>query len=187
VEVYTIAGYPVHNCQLIFIIITCTWRYSKFALFLDIASWHIWREPRCNCFEHRGIYLRNRNVVHKVSILAEYFGLGKCWPVPDKCDLNVFLQTCSEPSGQRLYIADWHLKSNTFCNKGVHSNKGSFPGGVNPPGRETGDPPPTSTEIMKTWIYTSTPPYVLMAQCGWLVKYGENFTCEVSNKVKLSP
>jgi hypothetical protein len=31
--------------------------------------------------------------------------------------------------------------------------------------READHSPPTSAEIMKTWIYTSTPPYSLMAWC----------------------
>jgi hypothetical protein len=33
------------------------------------------------------------------------------------------------------------------------------------PGREADHSPPTSAEIKKTWIYTSTPPYVFMAWC----------------------
>jgi hypothetical protein len=39
---------------------------------------------------------------------------------------------------------------------------GSFPG-VKRQGRETGHSPPSSAEIKKMWIYTSTPPYVFMA------------------------
>jgi hypothetical protein len=33
--------------------------------------------------------------------------------------------------------------------------------------------PPTSDKIKKTWIYTSTPPYVFMAES--LVKQADNF------------
>jgi hypothetical protein len=39
---------------------------------------------------------------------------------------------------------------------------GSFPG-VKRPGREADHSPPTSAEVNKMWIYTSTPPYVFMA------------------------
>jgi hypothetical protein len=39
---------------------------------------------------------------------------------------------------------------------------GSFPG-VMRQGREADHSPPTSAEVKKTWIYTSTPPYVFMA------------------------
>jgi hypothetical protein len=39
---------------------------------------------------------------------------------------------------------------------------GSFPG-VKPQGREADHSPPTSAEVKKMWIYTSTPLYVFMA------------------------
>jgi hypothetical protein len=35
--------------------------------------------------------------------------------------------------------------------------------GVKPQGREADHSPPTSTEVKKTWIHTSAPPYVFMA------------------------
>jgi hypothetical protein len=35
--------------------------------------------------------------------------------------------------------------------------------GVKRPGREADHSPPTSAEVKKTWVYTSTPPYVFMA------------------------
>jgi hypothetical protein len=31
--------------------------------------------------------------------------------------------------------------------------------------READNSPPTSAQVKKTWIYTSTPPYVFMAWC----------------------
>jgi hypothetical protein len=34
--------------------------------------------------------------------------------------------------------------------------------GVKRPGREADHSPPTSTEVKKMWVYTSTPPYVFM-------------------------
>jgi hypothetical protein len=41
---------------------------------------------------------------------------------------------------------------------------GSFPGDKEA-GREADHSPPTSAEAKMLWIYTSTPPYVFMAQC----------------------
>jgi hypothetical protein len=35
--------------------------------------------------------------------------------------------------------------------------------GVKRPGREADHSPPTGAEAKKTWVYTSTPPYTLMA------------------------
>jgi hypothetical protein len=37
--------------------------------------------------------------------------------------------------------------------------------GVKRPWREADHSPPTSAEVKKMWIYTSTPPYAFMAQC----------------------
>jgi hypothetical protein len=47
--------------------------------------------------------------------------------------------------------------------------------GVKRAGREADHPPPTSAEVNKTWVYTSTPPYVFVA-CAKLVKHRDNFT-----------
>jgi hypothetical protein len=46
---------------------------------------------------------------------------------------------------------------------------GSVYPGVKQPRREADHSPPTSAEIKKTWVYTSTPPQVFMAQC--LISY----------------
>jgi hypothetical protein len=40
---------------------------------------------------------------------------------------------------------------------------GLFPRGVKRQGRKADHSPPVSVEVKKTWIYTSTPPYVFMA------------------------
>jgi hypothetical protein len=40
---------------------------------------------------------------------------------------------------------------------------GLFPWGVKQQDREADLSPPTSAEVKKTWIYTSTPPYAFMA------------------------
>jgi hypothetical protein len=42
---------------------------------------------------------------------------------------------------------------------------GALSPGVKRPGCEAGHSPPSSAEVKKMWIYTSTPPYVFMAQC----------------------
>jgi hypothetical protein len=40
---------------------------------------------------------------------------------------------------------------------------GALSPGVKRTGREADHSPPTSAEVKKAWIYTSTPPYVFMA------------------------
>jgi hypothetical protein len=45
---------------------------------------------------------------------------------------------------------------------------------VKQPGRESDHSPQTRVQVRKMWIYTSTPPYAIMAQC--LVKHRDNFT-----------
>jgi hypothetical protein len=51
---------------------------------------------------------------------------------------------------------------------GVHPTSyqlgtGALSPGVKRKGREADRSPPASAEVKKTWIYTSTPPYVFMA------------------------
>jgi hypothetical protein len=41
--------------------------------------------------------------------------------------------------------------------------KAALSPGIKRPGRETDHSPPTSSEVKKTWVYTSTFPYVFMA------------------------
>jgi hypothetical protein len=49
------------------------------------------------------------------------------------------------------------------------------PGALSPrvkrPGLEADHSPPTSVEVKNTWLYTSTPPYVFMAQ--YLISYAQ--------------
>jgi hypothetical protein len=40
---------------------------------------------------------------------------------------------------------------------------GALSPGVKWPGHEADHSPPASAEVKKTWVYTSTPPYVFMA------------------------
>jgi hypothetical protein len=51
---------------------------------------------------------------------------------------------------------------------------GALSPGVKRTGREADHSPPTSDEVKKMWIYTSTPPYAFMAQC--LIKHRDKFT-----------
>jgi hypothetical protein len=46
-----------------------------------------------------------------------------------------------------------------------NGHRGALSPGVQRQGREADHSPPASAEVKKTWIYTSTPPYVFMAQC----------------------
>jgi hypothetical protein len=51
---------------------------------------------------------------------------------------------------------------------GVHPTSylmgtGALSPGVKRPGREADHSPPASAEVKKTWIYTSAPPYAVMA------------------------
>jgi hypothetical protein len=48
----------------------------------------------------------------------------------------------------------------TFLSNGY---RGLFPRGLKRLGREVDHSPPTSAEVKKMWIYTSTPPYTFMA------------------------
>jgi hypothetical protein len=67
------------------------------------------------------------------------------------------------PVGSRIFSSP-----NIQTGSGVHPTSypmgtgGSIPG-VKRPGSEADHHPPTSDEIRKTWVYTSTPPYVFMA------------------------
>jgi hypothetical protein len=49
-----------------------------------------------------------------------------------------------------------HLTSNPM-------GTGGSTRGVKRLGREADHPPPTSAEVKKAWVYTSTPPYAFMA------------------------
>jgi hypothetical protein len=70
----------------------------------------------------------------------------------------------SSPAGGK----NFHFSMSTRPALGVHpasypiGTGGSFPG-VKRPGPEADKSPPTSTEIKKIWICTSTPPYDFMA------------------------
>jgi hypothetical protein len=49
-------------------------------------------------------------------------------------------------------------------------------------GHEADHSPPTSAEVKKTWIYTSTTPYAFMAQCtGTTLPYVSNTLCILRN------
>jgi hypothetical protein len=48
----------------------------------------------------------------------------------------------------------------------IQQVRGALSPGVKRSGREADHSPPTSTEVKKTYIYTSTPPYVFMGSTG---------------------
>jgi hypothetical protein len=76
------------------------------------------------------------------------------------------------PRGGREFESRWGQKFSLLhivqTDSGVHPTSykmgtgGSFPG-VKRQGREAYHSPPTSAEVKKMWIYTSTLPYVFMA------------------------
>jgi hypothetical protein len=51
---------------------------------------------------------------------------------------------------------------------------GALSPGITQLGREADNSSPTSAEVKKTWVYTSSPPYIFMEQC--LVKHRDNST-----------
>jgi hypothetical protein len=68
------------------------------------------------------------------------------------------------------HLTDIHqnIQFTTETGSGVHPTSytmgtGSFFPGVKRPGREGYHSPPTSAEVKKIWILTSTPPYAFMA------------------------
>jgi hypothetical protein len=64
----------------------------------------------------------------------------------------------------------WYSKSSNEFNFDIHTiGTGASSEGAKRPGREADHSPPTSGGVKKTWIYTSTTPYVFMAQ--WLINY----------------
>jgi hypothetical protein len=48
---------------------------------------------------------------------------------------------------------------------------GALSPGVKRPGREADHLPPTSAEVKKTWVYTSSPPYIFMLSTGTTLPY----------------
>jgi hypothetical protein len=62
------------------------------------------------------------------------------------------------PEGSRFFTS----RSRPDRLWGSMGTEGPCPG-VKRPGREADHSPPNSAEVKKTWVYTSTPPYVFMA------------------------
>jgi hypothetical protein len=99
-----------------------------------------------NHLEHSGYYMHH--LLGKRSRCSDWLRAGRLRGRSSSPGRVSFLHVVQTGSGA-------HQASHT---KGTG---GSFPG-VNLPGREADHSPPTSAEVKKTWIYTSTPPYAFM-------------------------
>jgi hypothetical protein len=75
-------------------------------------------------------------------------------------DISAQLQTTEGPYCTFLHVVQ--TGSGAHPASYIMGTGGSFPRGK-VAGREADHSPPTSAEVNKTWIYTSTPPYALMA------------------------
>jgi hypothetical protein len=82
---------------------------------------------------------------------------------------NFTIYVTIEGSGfESRYGPEFSLLQVVQTGSGVHPTSypmgtgGSFPG-VKRPGREADHSPPSSAEVKKMWIYTSTPPYAFTA------------------------
>jgi hypothetical protein len=54
---------------------------------------------------------------------------------------------------------------------------GAFSPGIKWSGRDFDPSPSITAEVKNVWVYTSTPPYVLVVQC--LIKYRNSFTFDL--------
>jgi hypothetical protein len=108
-------------------------------------------------------------VVKEILLFATAFRL---LPVPTQSlwkniPGTIFQAVFSLPSGSTIQNA-WNIIFTYTYIPGVHQTsykmgtRASFPG-VKWQGREADHSPPTSAEVKKMWIYTSTNPYVFMA------------------------
>jgi hypothetical protein len=88
-----------------------------------------------------------------MSIFNDALSVSECTVVIKTCIPNRF-----------IYISYFYVQTGS----GVHPSSytmgtgSSFPG-VKRPEREADHSPPTSAEVKKMWIYTTTPLYALMA------------------------
>jgi hypothetical protein len=70
------------------------------------------------------------------------------------------------PVGSRIFTSSYRPKRLYGAPRLLSNvNLGLLPRGVKWMEPETDHSPPTSAEVKKTWIYTSTHPYAFMAQC----------------------
>jgi hypothetical protein len=90
------------------------------------------------------------NLKYTVSIATDYGlddqGVRVRVPVGQEFSLLHVVQMALGPIQPSIEWVQWSLSQ-----------------GVKRPGREDDHSPPTIAEVKKTWVYTSTPPYVFMA------------------------
>jgi hypothetical protein len=91
------------------------------------------------------------------------------WPLMAKCAYKILCRSVSRFSGSSGpgRVKNFHFSISSRPALGsiqppIKWVPGLFPG-IKRQGREADHSPPTTAEIKKMWIYTSTPPYVFMA------------------------
>jgi hypothetical protein len=68
------------------------------------------------------------------------------------------------PVGSRIFFSKSSRLALGSTQPPIQWVPGALSPGVKRPGREADHSPPTSAEVKKMWIYTSTPPYTFMVQ-----------------------
>jgi hypothetical protein len=104
--------------------------------------------PNQSMFSCSTCYLESRGSVVGIATGCGLYEWGVGVQVPERS--RIFSSPCRQ-TGSGVHPTSYPM-----------STGGSFPG-VKRPWREADHSPPTSVEVKKMWIYTSTTPYVFMA------------------------
>jgi hypothetical protein len=113
-------------------------------------------------------YLRmtNRNYTHEGIESRSYSGWSRdsAVSIATGYGLDDLRGQSSSPGGARIFSPS---KSSRLAlgssQPPIQSVPGTLSQGVKRQGHETDHSPPTTAEVKKMWIYTSTPPYAFMA------------------------